>query len=288
MSIVHVSQFKIRDYECDAYGHLNHANYIRLMQEAAFDASIAVGYPKERYEAMQRLWLARATRIEYHAPLLYGDVVTIKTWVADFRQVRSLRQYEFYRSEEMVAQAQTDWVFLDRTSSKVVAVPSDIIAAYTGDSLVERLPRTGFQQPPPAPEGAFTLRKRVEWRDIDSAQHLNNAAYFNYMEDSAIQAAAHFGWPPRRTLSASMALVAQRHQIEYREPTLVDDEIDIMTWLFNVRRSSAIRHYDFIRVRDGKRLTQAQTQWAAINLETNKPLRVPAEFIADLGPNIAR
>jgi len=288
MSIINTSQFKIRDYECDAYGHLNHANYIRLMQEAAFDASIAVGYPKARYEAMQRLWLARETEIEYRSPVFYGDVVTIKTWVADFRQVRSLRQYEFYRGDERVAQAQTDWVYLDQASGKVVAVEPEVIAAYAGADPVERLPRSGFPEPPPAPAGVFTLRKRVEWRDIDGAQHLNNAAYFNYFEDCAIQVAAHFGWPSSRTISAGLALVAHRHHIAYREPALLDDEIDITTWLFNVKRSSAIRHYDLTRVQDGALLARAQTHWVAINLETGRPTRVSAEFLADFEANIAK
>jgi len=287
MSIINTAQFKIRDYECDAYGHLNHANYIRLMQEAAFDASTAVGYPKDRYEAMQRLWLARETEIEYRAPLFYGDTVTIRTWVADFRQVRSLRIYEFYRGEELVAQAQTDWVYMDRETGKVVPVPLEVVAAYAGDDPVQRLPRNGFPPPPNAPNGAYTLRKRVEWRDIDGAQHLNNAAYFNYIEDCAIQVAAHFGWPSSRTMGAGLALVAHRHHIEYREPGLMDDEIDITTWLFNVKRASATRHYNFVRARDGALLAQAQTQWAAISLETGKPVRVPADFVADFGPNIA-
>ena len=46
----------------DSYGHLNNANYIHYMEEAAFQASTAVGYSKARYEAMGTLWLARETR----------------------------------------------------------------------------------------------------------------------------------------------------------------------------------------------------------------------------------
>ncbi len=39
--------FRVRSYECDGYGHVNHANYLRYMQEAAFDASAAAGYDLE-------------------------------------------------------------------------------------------------------------------------------------------------------------------------------------------------------------------------------------------------
>ena len=51
MPLVHTRNFRVRHYECDAYGHLNNANYLRYMQEAAFDASAAAGYGMLRYEA---------------------------------------------------------------------------------------------------------------------------------------------------------------------------------------------------------------------------------------------
>ena len=91
-------RFRVRHYECDAYGHLNNANYVRYMQEAAFDASAAVGYDKNRYEAMGYLWLAHETEIEYLQPVIYGDTIEVKTWVGDFRRVRSRRFYEFRKA----------------------------------------------------------------------------------------------------------------------------------------------------------------------------------------------
>ena len=50
MQHIHERTFRVRYYECDAYGHVNHANYLRYMQETAFDASAAVGYEIARYE----------------------------------------------------------------------------------------------------------------------------------------------------------------------------------------------------------------------------------------------
>ena len=107
--------FRVRHYECDAYGHVNHANYLRYMQEAAFDASAAAGYDIARYEADGRQWLVRETDITYLRPLVYGDTVIVRTWVADFRRVRSRRAYalRLAGSDEPVATATTEWVLLD-------------------------------------------------------------------------------------------------------------------------------------------------------------------------------
>lgn len=289
MAVVHTTRLAVRAYECDANGHLNNASYLRYMQEAAFEASAAVGYPTARYEAMGRLWLARTTEIEYLQPLYAGDEVEIRTWVADFRQVRSLRRYEFRRAgnEALVAQASTDWVYLDRSTGQIVTVEPEVAAAYAGGDPVERLPRTPFPAPPPAPAGAFTLRQRVEWRDIDAARHLNNAAYLNYIEECALHAAAHYGWDMQRIRSEGFAMIARRHHIEYIQPALLADELNVTTWLYDLRRFSAMRHYAITRETDGVLLAQAQTCWIAVSLETGKPVRVPEQMVADVLPNTA-
>ena len=130
--LTHERTFRIRHYECDSYGHVNHANYVRYMQEAAFDATAAAGYDVARYEQMNRAWLVRETDITYLMPLVYGDSVVVKTWVGNFRRVRSHRMYELRRLSdgEMVAQGSTDWVFLEADSLRPVSIPEELISAF--------------------------------------------------------------------------------------------------------------------------------------------------------------
>jgi acyl-CoA thioester hydrolase len=149
MSATHTTAFHVRHYECDAYGHLNNANYARYMEEAAFEASAAVGYDRARYQAMGVLWLARETEIEYLQPLRYGDTVTVKTWVADFRRVRSRRQYEFWRGDDLLARASTDWVYLETATLRPAIIPPEMVAAFAPDGLVETETRPRFPAPPP-------------------------------------------------------------------------------------------------------------------------------------------
>jgi acyl-CoA thioester hydrolase len=287
----HTSTFKVRNYECDAYGHLNHANYLRYMEEAAFNASAAVGYPKERYESMGHLWLARETDIEYLQPLFYGDNVEIKTWVADFRRVRSIRRYEFRHagSDELVARASTDWVYLDRATMRPSAVPPEMVAAFAGDDPVETAaPRDSFPTAPPPPPGVFKLRRRVEWRDIDSAQHVNNAVYLNYVEDCGMQVLSAFGWSATRIRENGLGIFARRERIEYRQPSVLDDELEIATWAFDIKRISGTRYYVITRARDGELLAQVHSMLVWTDLASGKPARIPDVFLADFAPNIVQ
>src|SRR5687768_10253054 len=123
---------RVRTYECDSYGHLNNVNYIRLMQEAAIEASAAVGWDMARYAAVGQHWLIRETDIEYLRPFLYGDTIEITTWVEDFRRVRSRRIYEFRKEgqADLYARAETDWVYLDRQTKQLAAIPAEMITDF--------------------------------------------------------------------------------------------------------------------------------------------------------------
>ena len=291
MPATHIATFKVRHYECDALGHLNNANYVRYMEEAAFEASAAVGYDKARYDAMGHLWLAYDTAIEYLQPVVYGDTIEVKTWVGDFRRVRSRRFYEFRKAGEdaLIARANTDWVYLEASTERPTIVPPEMIAAFAPEGISETAPaRTRFPAPPSPPPDVYSLRRRVEWRDIDSAKHVNNAVYFNYIEDCGMQVAVHYGWPLSRSQAAGWAAVARENHIEYKHPALLDDELEISTWVAPHGRISADRFYAITRPRDGLQVAQAHTRWVWIDLQSGHPIRIPADFLSDFTANIVK
>src|SRR5690606_41899892 len=113
MPLTYSRTFRVRYYECDGYGHLNNANYLRYMQETAFDASAAAGYDLKTYDEIGGFWLIRETDIEYRQPLRYHDRGTITTRVEGFRRAPSPRVYDFEREAGTLgAAAATDWVWL--------------------------------------------------------------------------------------------------------------------------------------------------------------------------------
>jgi acyl-CoA thioester hydrolase len=290
MPRIHERTFRVRHYECDAYGHVNHANYLRYMQEAAFDASAAAGYDIARYEMMGTQWLIRETDISYLHPLTYGDAVTIRTWVDDFHRVRSRRAYEFRHAVtgELVAEARTDWVYLDIRTQRPVTIPEEMIAAFYPEGLPEqRTRREPFPDVTPPPAHVFTVRRRVEWRDLDTAQHVNNAMYMAYLEDCGTQVAEAFGWPIQRMMEAGFGIVVRRYRIEHKLPARMGDELELATWISDVKRSSAVRHYTILRVQDRALLARAHVLWVWIGLLDGRPIRIPDDFRADFAGNVS-
>jgi acyl-CoA thioester hydrolase len=290
MPLTYERAFRVRHYECDPYGHVNHANYLRYMQQAAMEASAAAGYDLPRYEAMHRRWFVRETDISYLHPLVYGDTVIVKTWVEDFRRVRSRRAYQLRHADTgaIVAEATTDWVYLDADTDRPITVPPEMIAAFWPEGQPAEGPRREpFPVVPPPPPDVFVARRRVAWSDLDGAGHVNNAMYMVYLEDAGVQVAAAHTWPMARMIEAGFGIVARRYRIEYQQPALLDDELAVTTWISAPKNSSAVRNYTLTRVADGALVARAHVVWVWIDLKTGRPIRIPPEFAADFADNIA-
>lgn len=290
MPATYTRSFRIRQYECDAQGHLNHANYARFMQEAAIEASAAVGWDMARYEQQGSRWIIRETEIEHLAEVRYGQTLEVRTRVGDFRRVRSRRFYEFTLADtgQPAARASTDWIYINMATGAPEAIPPDMVLDFMPEGAPDKTPPREKQPlPPPQPAGTFRLRRRVEWRDIDALGHLNNAVYFDYIGDSSTQVGRHFGWPMERVQQHGFAIFARQQHISYLQPAHFDDELEIATWVSDVKRATALRHYSIVRVGDGALLAQARALWVWVDLATHRPIRIPPEFGAAFASNIA-
>jgi acyl-CoA thioester hydrolase len=125
----------------------------------------------------------------------------------------------------------------------------------------------------------------VTVRDIDQAQHVNNAVYLAYVEDCGFQLVKHFKWPAQRMRDAGFALLIRKHHIQYVQPALLDDEIEVASYVYDVRRASAMRYYSITRVSDGALLAQVNSLGVWVDLKTGLPARFPAQFLTDFAPN---
>ena len=286
----HTETFRIRHDECDAYGVLNNAAYLRLAQETAWRHSIAAGFPPAYYESLRRAWLARNTEIDYLRPVRYGEQLEVKTFVPAIRRALARRTYEFRiaGSTELVARAHTDWVFFDLAAAAPATIPPEIIEALFRESKApEVLRRVSFPKPPPAPPGAVTWRKRVEWRDIDPLGHLNNAVYFSYTEEAAIAAGERYGITHASSTQSGLGWAVKRSRIEYLLPAQAGDELEVLTWLGAVKPASAERHYLILRAVERELLARAQTLWLTVDLQTGRPRRIPDWVREAFAPNRA-
>jgi len=71
--------------------------------------------------------------------------------------------------------------------------------------------------------------------------------------------------------------VVREHRVEYLSPAFEGEEIEIKTWVENIRRARSLRKYEFSRRSDGKVLARGETDWVFVDVNTGSPRAIPEE-----------
>jgi len=119
---------------------------------------------------------------------------------------------------------------------------------------------------------------RVVPEEIDELGHVNNLHYLKWMQTAAVAHSAAQGWPTQRYRDLGTAWVVRSHQIEYRQPAFVGDELEIRTWVSDFRKVTSLRKYQVYRPKDATVLAIGETQWAFLGLSPYAPRRIPPEL----------
>ena len=122
-------QIRVAAGVVDEHRHVNNVAYVQWMQEAAIAHAEACGGARLAQE-LGGSWFVRMHRIEYLKPAFLNDEITLLTWVADWRKVRSLRRYRFMRNETVLAEGETDWVFVDIATGRPKPITQQIVSAF--------------------------------------------------------------------------------------------------------------------------------------------------------------
>ena len=110
---------------------------------------------------------------------------------------------------------------------------------------------------------------------IDENGHVNNVAYVQWMQEIAIEHYASIGGIEAQGKDATWFV--REHKIEYLLPAFAGEEIEVKTWVENMRRVRSLRKYEFVRRSDGKVLVKGETEWVFVETKTGRPLPIPEE-----------
>ena len=110
--------------------------------------------------------------------------------------------------------------------------------------------------------------------DIDEQNHVNNTVYLRWIQDVAT---AHWRSVASPKAQETIGWVVLRHEIDYKGPATLGDEVVLRTWVGKATRLTFERFTEVRRNRDGRLLSEARTLWCPIDVQTGRPVRVSAE-----------
>ena len=124
------SHFRVRSYELDSLGHLNHAVFLNYFEQARFDTLEQVGISPSELET--RGWGVHVVRVEvdFRRECQQGDALIVRTEVESMRNSSMVLRQTMEResSGEGVAEARvvTVWV---RSGKGPMRIPEEVRAS---------------------------------------------------------------------------------------------------------------------------------------------------------------
>jgi acyl-CoA thioester hydrolase len=114
----------------------------------------------------------------------------------------------------------------------------------------------------------------VHQADIDEQNHVNNTVYLRWVQEVAT---AHWKSLASAEVQSAIGWVVLRHEIDYKTPVGLGDEIVLRTWVGKASRLKFERFTEIRRGSDQQILSTARTLWVPIDVRTGKPTRVSAD-----------
>ena len=123
----------------------------------------------------------------------------------------------------------------------------------------------------------FEMTISVQPADIDGQNHVNNTVYLRWVQDVAT---AHWKSLAGADAQEAIGWVVVRHEIDYKSPANLGDQIVLRTWVGEASRLKFERFTEILRKTDRQLLSKARTLWVPIDSTTGKPTRVSPDVRA--------
>lgn len=109
--------------------------------------------------------------------------------------------------------------------------------------------------------------------DIDFMGHVNNARYLNWVQDAVV---AHWRAIASPAEVAGHLWVALKHEITYRKPAFLNDEVIATVVLEKVQGARAF--YATLIKRGEEVLAEVKSSWCCLDAATMRPARIAADI----------
>lgn len=111
----------------------------------------------------------------------------------------------------------------------------------------------------------------VEAGDIDANGHANNVVFVRWIQDAAV---AHWFAAVDPERARAVSWVVTRHEVDYKRPALVGEELVARTWVGAITAATCERFCEIVRAVDGAALARSRTVWCLVDPATGRPKRI--------------
>ena len=274
MSKIFTRTFRVRWGELDASGTVSPANYLRYLMETAWHWGDAVGLDANDSQTLDLFWVIRETEIRFQRPLRHHDVFDFTIWLVNWQRVRGTRCFELKLKDngDVIAQGTQQVVCMDVKTGRPASLPDDVIDRFRLENP-RVFPFERFPKITPV-ETSYTVQRQVESMDLDVYEHVNNAVYLNYAEETAAQDFSVRGWTQTKPSENNLTITTRRVQIQYLSLATWGETLNISTHQLEVRDTGGSRYIGMTRA-DGSPVAECIIDWELVDRKSGEARSLP-------------
>ena len=166
----------------------------KFLQEAAIKHADLFDAGTRAMVSRGESWVLNRMAAAIHRYPRYEEPVQVVTWSSGIRAFKGYRDFRVFCGEELVVSASSLWLYVNLRTKSLVRVPEEIAVAFPrGPGAVFRPDLDKLRLVPPDAGSAQTHPVSVRYSDVDGNGHVNNTAYFDYLQTALVKG----GFPPR-------------------------------------------------------------------------------------------
>ena len=184
---------KVSYWNVDRDNLLSLRSLFSFLQEAAIRHAGQCGAGARAKETRGETWVLRRMAVSVNRYPSYEEPLRVVTWSSGIHTCKGFRDFRAYCGGELIASASSVWLYVNITAKTLCRVPRDVADGFPsipGDVFFAGLEKLRLV----APAGACVERDiSVRYSDFDGNGHVNNTAYFDYLQTALAVASL----PPR-------------------------------------------------------------------------------------------
>jgi acyl-CoA thioester hydrolase len=120
----------------------------------------------------------------------------------------------------------------------------------------------------------FVYRRDVEFRDVDSAGHVNNAVYLTYLETARI---SYLREALGDGVDYKLSLILAHVSVDFRSQARFAEPLEIGARVPRIGTKSFVMEHE-VRASDGRLVGEASSVLVAYDYEADAPMAVPPDW----------
>ena len=181
MDRIYELKHRVRYFQVDQDNRIHLSSLFKLLQEAAINHATLGNIGTQIMEEGES-WILNRVVMKLNRYPRYDEFLNIQTWATQMKHFKGFREFRIFADEELIGKVSTLWLYIDLNAKAIARLPSEAVKAFPtrpDEVFFEDLDRLRLPKPgSDAVESTITLR----YSDIDGNQHVNNAAYIDFLQ----------------------------------------------------------------------------------------------------------